>query len=207
MSAILRMFTAAATAAVSGLTISTAVLAQAVVAFAIVALGGSGVTGSGTVGAGATDTESTMNAQWQGLQPGSVHMATQYHGTSCADRDAAPEYVFTTVTADSQGKAAAVLTVKKPFKNWPNRPHFLILHATESASSVPIACGTIIAQAAPTPPPAPATVAPAPPRTGSGQESRDATGPGGAAMAAWAGVAMAVGLGGTLTYAVVRRRR
>ena len=211
MSAILHVLTAAATAAVSCLTISTAALTQAVIAFAIAAVGGSGVTGSGTIQAGATDTESTMNVQWQGLQPGSVHMATQYHGTSCAERDAAAEYIFTAVTADSQGKAAAVVTVKKPYKNWPNRPHFLMLHATESASSAPIACGTILAQAAPTlvaatVAPAPATVAPAPPRAGSGQEPRDANGPGGGVIAAWAGLAMAIALG-SVTYAVARRRR
>ena len=122
--------------------------AQSPITFTTAAVGTSGVTGSGSISPGATG-ESTMNAQWQGLAPGSHHMVSQYHGTSCAAYDAAPEFVFTEVMADSQGKAAALITVKKPFANWPNRPHFLILHATEAPASAAIACGMIVAQASP----------------------------------------------------------
>jgi hypothetical protein len=187
MLGIFHSITAVIAGAITCLTIPAASFAQAAIAFTVLAAGGSGVTGSGNIVPGTVDTESTMNAQWQGLLPGSVHAATQYHGTSCAEHDAAPEFIFSTLTADSQGKAAAVFTVKKPFKNWPNRPHFLILHATESASSAAIACGTILAVVDPTPaptppatvaptatiPPSPTTAAPAAPRAGTGQATSE----------------------------------
>lgn len=134
---------------------SSPLQAQAAISFTITPLGESGITGSGTVTPGPGTDESTHLVQWQGLQPGTVHAVSQYHGTSCASYDAAPEFVFAAVTADSQGKAAASITVKKPFANWPRRPHFLILHAEADAGSPAVACGTIVvpaqASAAPSP--------------------------------------------------------
>ena len=209
------MFSKLKLAAVAGvamgcLLIASTAAAQAVISFNVAAVGASGITGSGTLVAAATDTESTMNVQFQGLQPGSVHLVSQFHGTSCAAHDAAPEFVFSAVTADSQGKAAALLTVKKPFKNWPNRPHFLVLYATDKDSSAEAACGMITAVALATPTvaatTAPTPVAPAAPSTGSGlqrgSETREVS-----RVLPLALAVVALGLGGTLAYAVAQRRR
>jgi hypothetical protein len=128
--------------------------AQQSIAFEITPLGESGISGSGTTTPGATAEESTHTIQLQGLAPGSVHAVSQYHGTSCASYDAAPEFVFANITADSQGKAAASFPVKKPFANWPRRPHFLIIHDGADGTTPAVACGTIVVAA-------PTTAAPA----------------------------------------------
>lgn len=170
-----QLFVAAAFVGAMALLGATA-SAQSVISFTSAAVGNTGVTGSGTIAPSTTGDESSLNVQWQGLVAGSVHMVTQYHGTSCGNYDLAPEFVFNTVTADSQGKAAAVITVKKPFRNWPNRVHFIILHETAQASSPAIACGLVVAQAVPA---AAATAvqaqpSPAVPRAGNTLSSRGA---------------------------------
>ena len=152
--------------------------AQSVISFTSAAVGSTGVSGSGTISPGAATDESSLAVQWQGLVAGSIHMVSQYHGVSCGNYDLVAEFVYSTVTADSQGKATGVITVKKPFKNWPNRVHFIILHETAQASSSAIACGLVVAQAVPaaaaTAPPA---ATPAGPATGnavaSARENRD----------------------------------
>jgi hypothetical protein len=130
------------------------IAAQESISFEIAALSESGISGSGTTTPGATAEESTHMIQLQGLAPGSVHAVSQYHGTSCASYDAAPEFVFANITADSQGKAAASFPVKKPFANWPRRPHFLIIHAGTDGTTPAVACGTIVVAAPATPAPA-----------------------------------------------------
>lgn len=165
--------TVAAVGLVAMLWFVAAAQAQAPITFAIEAVGTTGITGSGTIAANADGTESVMSVQWnKGMTPGSTHLVEQYHGASCASHDAAPEFTFPSVTADSQGAASAQIVVKKPFRNWPNRPHFLVLHATDAATSPVIACGTIVAQAPTTPTTAAtvATPAPAAPGTGTGTE-------------------------------------
>jgi LPXTG-motif cell wall-anchored protein len=144
------------------------IAAQESISFEITPLGESGISGSGTTTPGATAEESTHTIQLQGLAPGSVHAVSQYHGTSCTNYDAAPEFVFANITADSQGKAAASFPVKKPFANWPRRPHFMIIHGGAEGTTPAVACGMIVvaapATAAPSAPAAPAAL----PATGGG---------------------------------------
>jgi LPXTG-motif cell wall-anchored protein len=130
------------------------IAAQESISFEITPLGESGTSGSGATTPGATAEESTHTIQLQGLAPGSVHAVSQYHGTSCTNYDAAPEFVFANITADSQGKAAASFPVKKPFANWPRRPHFLIIHGGVDGTTPAVACGTIIVAASATAAPA-----------------------------------------------------
>jgi hypothetical protein len=212
-----RVLIGAVLAAAIALTTLTGAAAQTVIAFTTAQVGTSGVTGSGSIAPLGNGDESALNAQWQGLAPGSVHMASQYHGTSCGNYDAVPEFVFTTVTADSQGKAAGLITVKKPFKNWPNRPHFLILHATSDPASAAIACGTIVAVAVaapttaatvapPTSAPATAQVSPAAPSAGDSRGVERESGNGG--TLAMVGLLVAgLAIGGTLAGRRLIQRR
>ena len=177
-----QLFVAAAFVGAMALLGATA-SAQSVISFTSAAVGNTGVTGSGTIAPSTTGDESSLNVQWQGLVAGSVHMVTQYHGTSCGNYDLAPEFVFNTVTADSQGKAAAVITVKKPFRNWPNRVHFVVLHATAEASSTAIACGLVVAQAAPTAATAVPVAQASPAAPSTGNTSPSAGGPGAGILA------------------------
>ncbi len=163
------------------------------ISFTVSPVGSSGVTGSGAITHAPLATESLMTLQWQGLAPGSVHALTQYHGTACDARDAGAEFTFNAVTADSQGKASTAVTVKKPYANWPNRPHFSILHATAEPTSAAIACGTIVVAKpaeAPAATSAPTVSAPRAPSTGSGT-SASTGGPGSATTVAGLGVALA----------------
>jgi hypothetical protein len=123
------------------------IAAQESISFEMTPLGESGISGSGTTTPGAIAEESTHTIQLQGLAPGSVHAVSQYHGTSCTNYDAAPEFVFANITADSQGKAAASFPVKKPFANWPRRPHFLIIHGGAEGTTPAVSCGTIVVAA------------------------------------------------------------
>jgi hypothetical protein len=123
------------------------IAAQESISFEITPLSASGISGSGTTTPGATAEESTHMIQLQGLVPGSIHAVSQYHGTSCTSYDAVPEFVFANITADSQGKAAASFPVKKPFANWPRRPHFLIIHGGGEGTAPAVGCGLIVVAA------------------------------------------------------------
>jgi DNA-binding CsgD family transcriptional regulator len=116
---------------------------DAAIPFSIWPVGTSRVTGSGVITPGPGNDYSTIHAQWEGLQPTTDYALSQHHGENCGEMEHPPEFIFPTLRSDSQGKASAVLTPRKPFWRWWNRPHFLVLHWGPASAFDPMACGEI----------------------------------------------------------------
>ena len=112
--------------------------------FAVWPVGSSRVTGSGLVDPGEDLDSSCVRLQLEGLEPRSTHAVSQHHGESCGAVEASPEFVFSPIVSDSQGKAATVLTPRKPFWRWWNRPHFILVHWEPGGTFNPMACGEIV---------------------------------------------------------------
>lgn len=118
--------------------------ADSAIQFAVWPVGSSRVTGSGMIEPGGDRDSSSVRLQLEGLAPNSTHAVSQHHGQSCGAIEASPEFVFSPVVSDSQGKAATLLMPRKPFWRWWNRPHFIVVHWEPSGPFNPMACGEIV---------------------------------------------------------------